>query len=206
MYELLTTALQQNNLQLTDQQISQLITYLDLLQKWNRVFNLTAITDPKEMIYLHLMDCLLVSPFITSQNCLDIGSGAGLPGIPLAITHPEQHWTLLDKNIKKTQFLTQVVAELSLNNINIIHDRVENLQKQKFDSITCRAFGTLALFANSTRHLLNTEGRLIAMKGKYPSDELNDLPADFKLDKISKLDIKGMQLERHIVVLKKAEE
>ncbi len=197
---LLTTALKQNNMELTAAEQEQLIAYLNLMVKWNKVFNLTNIIEPKEMVYLHLIDSLAVQPFLHGSRMLDVGTGAGLPGIPLAILNPEQHWALLDKNGKKTRFLTQAAAELGLKNIEVINSRSEDFHTAScFDSILSRALGTMRMFAETTEHLLCPNGKLIAMKGKYPHDELNDLPAAFRVEDITRLEIKGIDIERHIV-------
>ena len=202
--QLLTQALKENNIVVAEHALQQLTQYLDLIHRWNKVFNLTTITAPREMVYLHLIDSLAVQPFVTGKRCLDVGSGAGLPGIPLAIINPEQHWTLLDKNNKKTRFLTQACAELGLKNAEVAHARCEDFQPtQCFDNILSRAFGTLRLFAESTAHLLCAHGQFIAMKGKYPQEEINDLPAQFLLQKTAQLDIKGISVERHIICLAK---
>lgn len=177
--------------------------YLELIQTWNRVFNLTAITNERDMVYLHLIDSLMVIPFLQGQKFLDVGSGAGLPGIPLAIINPDQEWTLLDKNNKKTRFLTQAISELNLSNVKVEHSRSEDFHpKECFDSILSRAFGTLTMFIDTTAHLLCENGQLIAMKGKYPQDEIRGIPNTF-IAKVSRLDIQGMSIERHICILKK---
>jgi len=199
---LLTSALVQNNLTLTAAEQQQLLRYLDLMQTWNRVFNLTTITEPRDMVYLHIIDSLAVQPYLHDTRLLDVGTGAGLPGIPLAIVNPGQHWVLLDKNSKKTRFLTQAVAELKLANVEVVHNRSEDFHTDHcFDSILSRALGTIRMFAETTEHLLCPSGKLIAMKGKYPQEELDDLPGSFKVQDITRLDIKGMDIERHIVRL-----
>jgi 16S rRNA (guanine527-N7)-methyltransferase len=168
----------------------------------NRVFNLTTITDAREMVYLHLIDSLVVMPFLQGSRLLDVGSGAGLPGIPLAIINPDQHWVLLDKNIKKTRFLTQAIAELELTNVQVMYSRCEDFHPaQLFDSILSRAFGTIPLFAETTRHLLCSDGKLIAMKGKYPEEELHSIPDHYVIQDVTRLDIQGIKIERHIVRL-----
>lgn len=204
MKNLLSSALQENNLLLDETAQQKLLDFLKLLQTWNRVFNLTAITEPREMIYLHIIDSLMVSPFLEGSRMLDAGTGAGLPGLPLAIISPQQHWVLLDKNNKKTRFLTQVIAELDLHNVEIIHSRSEDFHPQAcFDNILSRAFGTLKMFAETTCHLLCKNGMLIALKGKYPQDELENLPHLFFVKDSSRVNIKGFNVERHIIRLKK---
>lgn len=197
---LLAKALQDNALTLSPPAQQQLMHYLALLQKWNSAFNLTAITDPNEMVYLHLIDSLVISPFLHGKRMLDVGSGAGLPGIPLAIMHPEHHWIVLDKNGKKTRFMTQVIAELGLKNVEAAHSRCETFQPALgFDSIVSRAFGTIPMFTETTEHLLNPDGNWIAMKGKYPTEELAELPSRFLLQSVTRLEINGIDAERHVV-------
>jgi 16S rRNA (guanine527-N7)-methyltransferase len=203
MKSLLTTALQENQLTLNDEAINKLVRYLELLQTWNKVFNLTSITDPREMVYLHIIDSLLTAPYLSGSRFLDVGSGAGLPGIPLAILHPEHEWVLLDKNNKKTRFMTQAIAELKLTKVQTVHTRAEDFHpEQAFDGILSRAYATLALFIKTTRHLICKNGTFIAMKGKYPQEEMAELD-ELALDAtISPLTMKGMTLDRHIVCIK----
>ncbi len=202
---LLNKALAQQGLDLNATDVAQLAHYLELMQTWNRVFNLTALTTAKEMVYLHLIDSLIIYPYLHGKRMLDVGSGAGLPGIPLAILHPEQVWVLLDKNSKKTRFLTQVIAELALKNVSVINERCEDFHPHVgFDTILSRAFGTLRLFAETTEHMLNPGGMLLAMKGKYPHDELQNLPKRFHVDVIKQLTIHGMAVERHVICMHQA--
>lgn len=196
-------AFDDNHLTLSPMQIERLARYLGLIQSWNRVFNLTAITDPDDMIYLHLVDSLKIGPYLHGPRCLDIGSGAGLPGIPLAIYDPSNTWVLLDKNSKKTRFLTQVIAELALPNVAAIHQRVQDFAVPSgFDSILSRAFGTLKDFVLTSRHLLAPQGQWLAMKGKVPEVELTDLPADISKE-IIPLPIQGRDIERHLIIMKR---
>lgn len=180
----------------------KLLRYLELMQTWNRAFNLTTITDPRDMVYLHLIDSLSVQPYLQGERLLDVGTGAGLPGIPLAIVNPDQHWVLLDKNSKKTHFLTQVIAELGLKNASAVHSRSEDFHpSQCFDSILSRALCTIRLFVETTEHLLCPQGLFIAMKGKYPKDEMDELPTSFQVQAVTRVDIKGLAVERHVVRL-----
>jgi 16S rRNA (guanine527-N7)-methyltransferase len=203
---LLKQALRENNIALDEGVQQKLVQYLELMLTWNRVFNLTSITDPREMVYLHIMDSLAILPYLHGNHLLDVGTGAGLPGIPLAIVNPETHWTLLDKNNKKTRFLTQAAAELNLTQVKVIHSRSEEFHPaQCFDSIISRAYSSLAIFLETTRHLLAANGQWLAMKGKYPEDEINDIPDGFRIFDIKRLAIKGMDAERHLVRLIKEE-
>lgn len=201
---LLKKALADHGIQATDEQQAQWISYLDALVTWNKVYNLTSITEPREMVYLHLIDSLLVAPFIHGTHCLDVGSGAGLPGIPLAILSPEQHWTLLDKNSKKTRFMFQVAAQLGLKNVTVVHQRGEAFQPTTpYDTIISRAYASLALFVETTEHALATKGQFIAMKGKYPDDEIAELPQHIQVTATHALTVKGMPIDRHVICLQK---
>ena len=173
-----------------------------LLLRWNRVFNLTTIIKPREMVFLHIIDSLMVQPFLQGTHLLDIGTGAGLPGIPLAIANPQQQWVLLDKNSKKTRFLTQVSAELGLTNINIVHGHSKDFHPSScFDSILSRALGSLDLFAKTATPFLCANGLLIAMKGKCPQTEIACIADKFTVSAI-RLNIKGMNAERHVLCLR----
>lgn len=203
MMRLLKVASKENHILLNEVALKQLEHYLHLLQKWNRIYNLTTITTPSEMVYLHIIDSLIIQPYLVGNDLLDVGTGAGLPGIPLAILNPTSHFTLLDKNNKKTRFLTQVVAELGLQNVRVVHARSEDYQDTKgFDVILFRAVGSLAMLIESTQHLLRVSGRLLAMKGKYPQDEITGIPAEWQYA-INELTIQGWDVERHLVCLKK---
>lgn len=205
--QLLINALKKNQIHLPTEASEKLVRYLDLIQTWNKVFNLTTILEPKEMVYLHLIDSLTVLPYLKGQRALDVGSGAGLPGIPLAIAEPSRQWVLLDKNNKKTLFLTQVIAELGLKNVEVVHGRCEDFHPaQCFDTILSRAYGTLRLFAESCEHLLCQDGMLLAMKGKYPQEELAEIPSHFTRLEVTRLAIHGVDIERHLVCLSKKKE
>jgi len=204
-HKLLSQALTENHLVANPSQQEKLIHYLNLLQTWNRVFNLTTITKLEDMVYLHIIDSLIVQPHLQSLRYLDVGSGAGLPGIPLAIMHPEHHWVLLDKSSKKTRFMTQVVAELKLSNVEVVHSRSDTFHPQHgFDSIVSRAFGSLHLLIEATAHLLDRNGIILAMKGKFPQQELDDIPDDFVVENVIRLHLQGTAVERHIVRIRRA--
>jgi len=192
--------------ELSEGQQQQLLAYLALLIKWNKAYNLTAVRDPDEMVSRHLLDSLSVVSFVaeSGQTWLDVGSGGGMPGVPLAIMFPDRSFTLLDSNGKKTRFLTQVKLELKLANLEVVHSRVEQFQPaEAFDGITSRAFSSLEDFASWTRHLGNTQTRWLAMKGVQPDDELQRLPADFRLDACHVLKVPGCQGQRHRLILRR---
>lgn len=191
-----------NNYALSKTCEEQFIHYLDLMSRWNKISNLTSILDPHEMVMLHILDSLSIAPFLQGNRILDVGTGAGLPGIPLAIMQPEKKFTLLDSNSKKTRFLTQVMLELKLNNVEIIHSRCEDFQPNTlFDCILSRAFASLAVMLEVTQHLIAQSGTFLAMKGVYPEAELKELPQGFKLLAVHKLVIHGLDAERHLVCL-----
>ena len=191
---------------LSEQQHSQLLAYLQLLIKWNKAYNLTAVRDPDEMVSRHLLDSLSLVPYVAEagDNCLDVGSGGGMPGIPLAIMFPLRRFTLLDSNGKKTRFLTQVKFELKLANLEVIHSRVEEFRPQQpFTCICSRAFSSLADFTNWTRHLGDQHSQWLAMKGLSPVDEVQQLAADFSLIATHVLKVPGCQGQRHLLILRR---
>jgi len=193
--------------ELSAEQREQLLAYLALLIKWNKAYNLTAVRDPDEMVSRHLLDSLSVVPYVVEagDNWLDVGSGGGMPGIPLAILFPERQFTLLDSNGKKTRFLTQVKLELKLANLQVIHSRVEEFQpEQPFSGICSRAFSSLEDFSNWTRHLGDVNTQWLAMKGVHPDDELQALPADFSLTATHVLKVPGCQGQRHLLILRRS--
>ncbi len=193
--------------ELSPQQLEQLLAYLALLIKWNKAYNLTAVRDPDEMVSRHLLDSLSVAPFVAEagDNWLDVGSGGGMPGIPLAILFPERQFTLLDSNGKKTRFLTQVKLELKLANLQVIHSRVEEFKpEQPFDGVCSRAFSSLEDFSNWTRHLGSAQTQWLAMKGVHPDDELQALPTDFRLSATHVLKVPGCQGQRHLLILRRS--
>jgi len=176
----------------------KLLAYLVLLQKWNKVYNLTAVRDPLEMVTLHLLDSLSVMPQIKAKNLLDVGSGAGLPGIVLAICMPQLQVTTIDTVQKKAIFMRQVKGELGLSNLEVVHARVENFKPQiRFQAIISRAFSDIALFIKLTRHLLAENGQWLAMKGAIPHHEL----VNIQPNKVYPLKIAGLDAERHLVMI-----
>lgn len=181
---------------------TKLLAYLALLDKWNRVYNLTAVREPERMVSHHLLDSLAVVPFFAEGSVLDVGSGGGLPGIPLAIVRPELRVTLVDSVAKKTAFLLQAKAELRLNNLNVITGRVEDFRPGAgFDAIVSRAFSDLREFVTLTRHLVAPGGRWFAMKGLTPYEELAVLPDWVKVSANHALVVPGLDASRHLIVL-----
>ena len=193
-------------LALPDGAEAKLLAYLALLDKWNRVYNLTAVRDPERMVSHHLLDSLAAVSFFQGESVLDVGSGGGLPGIPLAIARPELQVTLIDSIAKKTAFLLQAKAELGLGNVQVITSRVEDFQPEApFDVITSRAFSDLKEFVTLTRHLLKPGGRWLAMKGLLPHEEISTLPGWAKVSANHVLAVPGLEASRHMIVLESVE-
>ncbi|MBN1684266.1 MAG: 16S rRNA (guanine(527)-N(7))-methyltransferase RsmG [Gammaproteobacteria bacterium] len=185
---------------LSDQQIDLLDQYVSLILKWNKFYNLTAITDPQEIVIKHILDSLSVLPYLKGDRILDVGTGAGFPGIPLAISLPNKHFSLLDSSNKKIQFLIHIVSMLHLKNIEIIHSRVESYQNQQgFNTIITRAFSDLPHFLKTTQHLIGPHGIFIAMRGVTLSTI--QTPDGFQIKDIISLRIPDLSAERHVVIV-----
>jgi 16S rRNA (guanine527-N7)-methyltransferase len=181
---------------------AKLLAYLVLLDKWNRVYNLTAVRDAERMVSHHVLDSLAAVGFFQGETVLDVGSGGGLPGIPLAIARPELQVTLIDSIAKKTAFLLQAKAELGLANLSVVTSRVEGFRPAAgFDVITSRAFSGLREFVTLTRHLLNPGGHWLAMKGLMPHEEVASLPDWARVSANHSLVVPGLEASRHLIVL-----
>ena len=181
-----------------------LLAYLALLDRWNRTYNLTAIRDPGEMVAKHLLDSLAMHPFAATGTLADLGTGPGLPGIPLAIASPQLQVTLVESNGKKARFLREAVRTLQLSNARVAESRIEALGlPAAFDAITARALATLPLILELGGHLLKPQGRLLAMKGALPADEIAALPPGWRVDRVVPLDVPGLAAERHLVVVQR---
>ncbi len=204
----LLSGMNQMSITVSDKQLDQLLAYLDILNKWNKAYNLTAIKDQAQMVILHLLDSLSIAAYLEGENILDVGSGAGLPGIPLAILLPEKQFTLLDSNGKKVRFMNQVFYDLQLDNVKVVQKRVESwASDDKFDVITSRAFSALLEMVNVTDHLLKDKGLWMAMKGQYPEDEIVSLTnarADVAIDESRSLTVPGCKGSRHLIILSKS--
>jgi 16S rRNA (guanine527-N7)-methyltransferase len=184
---------------------TKLLAYIALLDKWNRTHNLTAIREPQRVVTYHLLDALATLPHLpdaASVRLIDVGSGGGLPGVPLAIARPRWRVTLLDSNRKKAAFLRQTAAELALANVAVVAMRAEDYAPEApFDVVISRAFADLTQFAAAARHLIRPGGRLLAMKGVYPREELKALPPAFRVVAVPALDVPGLEAERHLVIM-----
>lgn len=194
----LETGVRKLQLQLPAPAVDQLLLYLDELVKWNSAYNLTAIRDPDEMVVRHLLDSLVVLPLMRGR-VLDVGAGAGLPGIPLAIANPALEVTTLDSNGKKARFMRHAVRTLKLAQSQVAEGRVED-QAGSYDTITSRAFASLADFFDKTSHLLASGGQWVAMKGKLDAKELAEIPAGVQIQETRRLLVPGLNEERHAVI------
>ena len=209
LYQLLTDGVGELGLELSDVQLGKLLDYVALLAKWNAVYNLTAIRDPRQMLIQHILDSLSIVPHLVQRNprtVLDVGSGGGLPGIVLAIVRPDWGVTVNDIVHKKTAFQAQAKAELGLTNLSVVTGRVETLRpgaevSAKFDVIVSRAFAELADFVTLARHLVAEQGAILAMKGVRPDDEIERLPAGAHVEQIIRLDVPFLDAERHLVTV-----
>lgn len=205
--EILVQGANEMKVNLTESQISNLLSYISEFDKWNKAYNLSAIRDIRQMVARHLLDSLSVVPyFLTTKHAtervIDVGTGGGLPGIPLAIMFPEKTFTLLDSAGKKTRFLFHVKTLLKLNNVNVENRRVEEFQPpQKFNAVISRAFASLQDMTEGCAHLLENNGVFLAMKGVYPQDELAPIATKIELLESIKLEVAETDGERHLLVL-----
>ncbi|WP_145509115.1 16S rRNA (guanine(527)-N(7))-methyltransferase RsmG [Yersinia alsatica] len=204
MLKKLDSLLSAADIALPDQQKHQLIGYVELLHKWNKAYNLTSVRDPMQMLVRHILDSIVVNPHLQGSRFIDVGTGPGLPGIPLAIVRPDAHFTLLDSLGKRVRFLRQVQHELGLSNIEPVQSRVEDfVAEPPFDGVISRAFASLQDMLSWCHHLpAKPEGRFYALKGVRPDDELAILPAGITLESVIRLQVPELDGERHLVILK----
>lgn len=201
--KLLTSAVKNASIELSPDTIEKLVEYILLLEKWNQAYNLTSVRDPEEMVTRHILDSLLIRPYLHGKRILDVGSGGGLPGIPLALTAPDLEFVLLDSNGKKTRFLTHMVQTLQITNVQVVQERIEKYHPDPcFDTIMSRAFATLAEFVTWSQSLCCPNGRWLAMKGIYPTEEIAALSDEFST-MVYDLSVPGLNAERHLVVVTK---
>ena len=195
--KILVSGLEALNLSIAEDKVEQLLSFIKLLEKWNKAYNLTAIRDKEDMVRLHLLDSLAIVPFIEGKRVIDIGTGAGLPGIPLAIYLPDIEFVLLDSNAKKTRFVQQAIIDLKLGNVSVCHNRVEQYHPEKgFDTAITRAFASLSDIVQLTAHLLNKDGVLLAMKGQAPPDVLE---LESAITTLIRVNVPGITAERCLV-------
>ena len=182
---------------------NRLLEFLHLLVKWNRAYNLTAVRQPEQMVTRHLLDSLVIGPYLQGPRILDVGTGAGLPGIPLALAYPDYHFTLLDSNGKKIRFVTQAVAELGLANVDVIQSRIEAFQPAgRFDTITARAYASIEELVSQTKHLLADGGQYLIMKGVYPVAEVEAMPTGYRIEATHQLNVPKLDAERHLLIVR----
>lgn len=194
----LQQGLQQLQLTMPETQQTRLLAFLSFLQQWNQAYNLTAIDTLDEMIVLHVLDSLSIVPYVIGVRILDVGTGAGFPGVPLALYYPDKHFTLLDSNGKKTRFLLQAKSQFHLDNIDVVHSRAENYHTERcFDAIICRAVMSIREMIDKTRHLCCKNGQFLAMKAGYPVGELKDVKNPVT---VHQLTVPGLQAKRHLVI------
>ena len=200
----LQSGLKEMGLDLSGGQQDKLLAYVEMLKKWNKTYNLTALRDESQIISHHLLDSLTLPPYLEgAQTMLDVGSGGGQPGIPAAVCRPNLQITLLDATTKRTSFLQQAAIELELKNVRVVSGRVEAVQGLRADVITSRAFAELADFVNWTAHLLQDGGCWAAMKGVYPAAEIDRLPDSVCVERVDKIRVPQLNAERHMVILRK---
>ncbi len=198
--------LQSLGLQHDQQPCSHYIRYVELLHKWNQTYNLTALKQPEQMLSRHVLDSLSVLPFIEGKRCLDIGTGAGLPGLILALALPESEWTLLDSNQKKIRFLQHVKAELQIDNVEVVHSRVEDfIPDKEFDTVICRAFAPLNRMLKFSQHLITNNNQLLAMKGKTIDIELAESDTEKFNIKINDIAIHNDESSAKLVQIRRSE-
>ncbi|OTQ58483.1 16S rRNA (guanine(527)-N(7))-methyltransferase RsmG [Gilliamella sp. A7] len=193
----LINLIDQTDLSITSQQIDLLIHYVEMLNKWNKAYNLTAVRDPGEMLIKHIMDSLVVSPYLVGNTFIDVGTGPGLPGIPLAIINPDKQFDLVDSLGKRIRFLKQVQFELKLTNIQPIQSRIEEYNEKKFDGVISRAFASLQDMLTWCKHLPNQKGSFYALKGS----DLDVIPEGFTLKQNIKLTIPELNAERRLMII-----
>ncbi|NND61479.1 MAG: 16S rRNA (guanine(527)-N(7))-methyltransferase RsmG [Gammaproteobacteria bacterium] len=188
------------DLDLATDAAQRMLDYLALLRKWNRAYNLTAVTNTDAQVAAHLLDSLSIAPFINGDSVADVGSGAGLPGIPLALAQPQKRFTLIDSRAKRTRFLREAVRVLALENVTIVQDRVEDYRPpERFATVVARAFAALPKMLDLSGHLLAEGGEIVAMKGRDPSAEVDAIPAQWRVIAVEGLSVPGLTAQRHVV-------
>ena len=188
---ILEKGIQQLGLKVEKNELVLLLDFIQLIEKWNKTYNLTSVRNKEGMARLHVLDSLAIIPHLHGKRIADIGTGAGLPGIPLAIFLPDKEFTLVDSNSKKTRFVQQAVLELKLKNVKVVHQRVENLTDDLFSSVIMRAFSSIQDIMSLSKHLIAPQGILLAMKGRVPNEELNDITEPYTIIPLNVPDVEG---------------
>ncbi len=192
------------DIEVSEFQQNQLVQLVELLNKWNKAYNLTSVRDPKQMLVKHIMDSIVVSPYLQGERFIDVGTGPGLPGLPLAILNPDKHFVLLDSLGKRLRFIRQVLLELGLKNVTAVQSRVEEYQpEQKFDVVLSRAFASLQDMLFWCKHLPNENGHFLAVKGQFPVHEVANLDKDFEFIESISLNVPDLEGERCLVKVKR---
>jgi 16S rRNA (guanine527-N7)-methyltransferase len=200
----LQDSLQDCDLVVNEQQQQKLVAYVVMMNKWNKAYNLTSVRDPEQMIIKHIVDSIVVAPYLDKTQYIDVGTGPGLPGIPLAIMCPDKHFVLLDSLGKRVRFMKQVAYELKIDNVQPVQSRVEDFKPEvKLDGVLSRAFASLKDMLHWCQHLVDSHGTFLALKGQLPVDEIEQLPTGFSVQETIKLDVPKLEGERHIVKIKK---
>nr|WP_261817489.1 16S rRNA (guanine(527)-N(7))-methyltransferase RsmG [Vibrio gallicus] len=203
LHQQLSALVAKTELQVNETQLNQLVGYVELLHKWNKAYNLTSVRNPSDMLIKHIMDSIVVSPHLQGSRFIDVGTGPGLPGIPLAIMNPDCEFVLLDSLGKRIRFIKQVLHELKIDNVLPMQSRVEEFQpQQKFDAVLSRAFASMTDMVNWCRHLPNNEqGVFLALKGQVSQQEINELPSWCSVIQVKALTVPELEGERHLVIL-----
>jgi 16S rRNA (guanine527-N7)-methyltransferase len=190
---------------LTQEQRSRLLRLVAELMEWNGRFNLTAIREPAEMVRKHLLDSLAIQPFLAGERIADVGTGPGFPGLPLALVNPARRFTLVEATAKKARFVEHAATALGLDNVEVVNSRAEAWKPPRpFDTVVCRALGKLHEFVRFAGHLCARDGRMLAMKGQYPEAELEAVPRGWRVVAVHRLEVPGLEAERHLVELARA--
>ncbi|WP_338294761.1 16S rRNA (guanine(527)-N(7))-methyltransferase RsmG [Planctobacterium marinum] len=199
-------AVQKLGVPVTAQQKQKLLDFLQLLHKWNKAYNLTSVRDPEQMLYVHILDSIAVAPLLSKNTYIDVGTGPGLPGIPLAIMYPDKQFVLLDSLGKRIRFIKQVAYELSLTNIEPVQSRVEDYQPETaFDGVLSRAFASISDMLSWCQHLTDDKGVFLALKGQYPEQELANLPDGFTMTSADELIVPGLDADRYLITVKRTQ-
>ena len=204
---ILTSGLAALSLELSDTQQQQLVDYVVMIDKWNKAYNLTSVRDPKQMMVKHILDSLAIVPHLSAsagENIIDVGTGPGLPGMPLAIAFPNKSFTLLDSLGKRVRFMTQCVHTLKLTNVTPVQSRVEEHNGEKpYDIVLSRAFASLKDMLHWCEHLVDSDGQFLALKGQFPQEEIDEVSDHFQVSRTENLTVPNLVGERHLVWLKK---
>ncbi|WP_269518032.1 16S rRNA (guanine(527)-N(7))-methyltransferase RsmG [Alteromonas sp. BMJM2] len=207
LHSILASGLEALSLNLTDKQQQQLVEFVLLIDKWNKAYNLTSVRCPKQMMVKHILDSLAIVPHLTGENIIDVGTGPGLPGMPLAIAFPDKTFTLLDSLGKRVRFMTQCVHTLKLTNVTPVNSRVENHVGDKpYDIVLSRAFASLKDMLHWCEHLVDSDGQFLALKGQFPQSEIDEVSDHFQVTATENIAVPNLEGERHLVWLRKTQQ